>query len=118
MEFVAIDVDESRNTKLNVGKESQDVLDVYPGFYKRVGHHPPWIGYFFRRDNEFVGCGGFKGKPKDGKVEIAYGTFKEFEGQRVGTEICRLLVNLSRQTDPAVRVTARTVEKTTGPSAS
>jgi ribosomal-protein-alanine N-acetyltransferase len=91
---------------------------VYPGFYKRVGFPSTMDWLLFRRDKEFFGCGGFKGKPTDGKVEIAYGTFKQFEGQRVRTDICRFLVKLSRQTDPAIRVTARTSEKKTDPSAS
>ncbi|MGZ5135172.1 MAG: GNAT family N-acetyltransferase, partial [Flavitalea sp.] len=40
--------------------------------------------------------------------EIAYGTFKKYEGQGFGTEICRQLVSLSLQTDPSIRITART----------
>ena len=57
-----------------------------------------------------MGAAGYKGKPKDGKVEIAYGTFKKYEGQGIGTEICRQLVLRSLQTDPAVRITARTLQ--------
>jgi|SRR5687768_9548553 len=59
---------------------------------------------------KIVGAGGYKGKPKEGKVEIAYGTFKKCEGQGVGTEICRQLVLLSLQTDPGIRITARTLQ--------
>jgi len=59
---------------------------------------------------EIIGAGGYKGKPKDGKVEIAYGTFKKHEGQGIGTEICRQLVLLSLRTDPAIRITARTFQ--------
>jgi RimJ/RimL family protein N-acetyltransferase len=56
-----------------------------------------------------VGCGGYKGIPKEGRVEIAYGTFKSFERRGIATEICNLLVQLSLQTDPAVRIMARTL---------
>ena len=109
MQLLAIDKDEARNARFMVLEECREILKVYPDFYRRVGFNPPWIGYFAERGHELVGCGGFKGKPKDGKIEIAYGTFKDFEGQGVGTEICRQLVALSFQTDPNVRITARTL---------
>lgn len=44
-------------------------------------------------------------------VEIAYGTFEEFRRQGIGTAICKQLVDLSLQTNPLVRITARTFEK-------
>lgn len=109
MDLLAIDIDANRNTEFARYKACRAVLDVYPDYYRRVGFDPPWIGYFVRRGNELVGSGGFKGKPRDGRVEIAYGTFKGFERQGVGTEICRALVSLSLKTDPLVRVTARTL---------
>ena len=109
MILLAIEEDESKNAIFMDNEECREVLRVYPEFYKRMGYDPPWIGYFAERDNVLVGCGGFKGKPKDGKVEIAYGTFKKFEGQGVGTEICRQLVSLSRKADPDIRITARTL---------
>ena len=85
------------------------ILDVYPDYYKKVGFNKPWIGYFATIDNDIiVGAAGYKGKPKQGKVEIAYGTFKKYEGQGIGTEICRQLVRLAVQTDHLVRITART----------
>ena len=66
-----------------------------------MGFIKPWIGYFATMDgNEIIGCGGFKGKPVAGKVEIAYGTFKNYKGMGVATEICRQLVLLSLKTDP------------------
>ncbi len=109
MDLLVIDIDENKNTEFAKYKECRPVLDVYPDYYRRVGFNPPWVGYFIRRGNELVGSGGFKGKPREGKVEIAYGTFKKFEGQGVGTEICRELVSLSLNTDPFIRITARTL---------
>lgn len=50
-----------------------------------------------------------KGKPKEGKVEISYGTFKKYEGSGIGTRICRQLVLLALETDPSIRITARTL---------
>ncbi len=78
-------------------------------FYNRAGFVPPWIGYYARLNDEFVGSAGFKGKPKDKKVEIAYGTFRKYEGKGIGTEMCRQLVLLAIRTDPHIRITARTL---------
>jgi RimJ/RimL family protein N-acetyltransferase len=84
---------------------------VDPGFYQKVGYNNPWIGYFATIDgHEIIGAGGYKGKPREGKVEIAYGTFKKHEGQGIGTEICRQLVMLSLKTDPTIRIIARTFQ--------
>jgi RimJ/RimL family protein N-acetyltransferase len=78
-------------------------------FYKKVGFKSPWIGYFAQEQGRLVGSAGFKGAPKDGKVEIAYGTFPQFQQQGIGTEICRQLVLLALATDPSVRILARTL---------
>ena len=109
MKLHVIDIEEQNNAAFAKLRECRDILDVYPAYYKRVGFHPPWISYFFERDTDLVGCGGFKGAPKQGRVEIAYGTFKKYEGQGVGTEICRELVSLSLRTDPSIVITARTL---------
>jgi [ribosomal protein S5]-alanine N-acetyltransferase len=85
-------------------------LPMSVSFYQRVGYMPPWIGYFVEEGNQLVGAAGFKGPPKDGKVEIAYGTFEPFQSKGYGTKICRMLVDLSLKTDPSVIITARTFE--------
>ncbi|HUP13104.1 MAG TPA: GNAT family N-acetyltransferase [Niastella sp.] len=111
MLLLPIDIDETKNAPLRDNPECLDILNVYPGYYQKVGYTKPWIGYFATIDgNEMVGAGGFKGKPGNGKVEIAYGTFKKYEGRGIGTQICRQLVLLALQTDPAIRITARTFQ--------
>ena len=96
MKLIPIEVDEALNSEYRSNPECIDILDVYPGFYERVGFIKPWIGYFATGDDgEIIGCGGFKGRPLNGKVEIAYGTFKNYEGRGVATEICKQLVSLS-----------------------
>lgn len=85
-------------------KDIQFTLD----FYERVGFHPPWIGYYAQAENNLVGAAGFKGPPRDGQVEIAYGIFPAHQGRGMGIEICRQLVLLARQANPSVRITART----------
>jgi RimJ/RimL family protein N-acetyltransferase len=84
-------------------------LQMTIDFYKRIGFSPPWIGYYVKENDILVGCAAFKGKPVNGQVEIAYGTFEEFRNQGVGTKICFTLVCLSLRTDPTIRITARTL---------
>jgi RimJ/RimL family protein N-acetyltransferase len=110
MLLLPIDIDETKNVRFEKSAECIDVARVYPDYYKKVGFNKPWIGYFASiNGEEIVGAAGFKGKPKDGKVEIAYGTFKGHEGKGIGTEICRQLVLLALHADPDVRITARTL---------
>lgn len=78
-------------------------------FYKKVGFQIPWIGYYARVNNNLVGCVGFKGKPTEGKVEIAYGTFPQFRKMGIGTAMCKQLVQLSLKTDSSIRILARTL---------
>jgi len=111
MILLPINIDETKNRQFLDNPECLPVLNVYPDYYRKVGFNKPWISYFASMDGEeIVGAAGYKGRPKDGKVEISYGTFKKYEGQGIGTEICRQLVLLALQTDPNVRITARTFQ--------
>ncbi len=83
-------------------------------FFDRIGYAPPWIGYYAQAQGSLVGSAAFKGKPKAGRVEIAYGTFPHYQTRGIGTEICRQLVLLALETDPAVIVTARTLPENSG----
>ena len=111
MLLLPIDIDPANNKKFLDEPECLPILEVYPGYYQKVGFNKPWIGYFVSNDDkQLVGVGGYKGQPRGGKIEIAYGTFKKFEGKGIGTEICGQLVQLALQTDPKVRITARTLQ--------
>jgi len=115
MILLLIEPDVSLNNSFIEHPECAGILSVYPDYYNRVGFNKPWIGYFATVDGvKIVGCGGYKGQPQQGRVEIAYGTFKNFEGQGNGIEICRQLVLLSLQTDPSIKITARTLMETSG----
>lgn len=109
MELLSIYQTEAENAHLAANPDAwQGVLDCV-AHYKRVGFNLPWIGYVIRRDGEFVAGVGFVGKPVNNTVEVAYGTFSAFRQQGIATEGCRLLVQLARQTDPALRVIAHTL---------
>ena len=109
MELVAIKRTLKENDLFVNNPDCQESLYMSLDYYKKVGFKPPWIGYYVKREEQFVGVGAFKGRPVDGKVEIAYGTFERFRKKGIGTEICRMLVELSLKTDPSVVITARTL---------
>jgi RimJ/RimL family protein N-acetyltransferase len=90
--------------------ECQEALVPTIEYYRAIGYCPPWIGYFASEDNILVGSAGIKGRPKNNKIEIAYGTFPQHREKGIGTAICRELVLLALQTNPTVIVTARTFE--------
>ena len=111
IQLISIDVDPSKNIRFVPNPHCMEILKVYPEYYKKVGYNQPWIGYFVTEDGiEIIGACGYKGKPKDGKIEIAYGTFKKYEGKGIGSEMCLQLVLLSLKTNPSIRIMARTLE--------
>jgi ribosomal-protein-alanine N-acetyltransferase len=105
-----------RPIELNVDKSDevynsdncQMLLKTYDEYYLKIGYNLPWVGYFVVRDNTIVGSCGFTGEPNDGKVEIAYWTFEEFEGQGIASFSCKELVIISEQFDPNITITAKT----------
>jgi ribosomal-protein-alanine N-acetyltransferase len=109
MELIPIKETLEENPEFVNDPDCQETLYMTIDFYKKVGFNPPWIGYYVKRENQLVGMAAFKGKPRDQKVEIAYGTLLPFRQKGIGTRICQLLVNLSLKTDPSVKITARTL---------
>ncbi len=85
------------------------VYDLQVKFYDKVGYEEPWIGYFALLEDQIIGSCSFKGKPVEGKVEIAYFTFQRFEKQGLATQMCKQLIEFSRATDPSIILTARTL---------
>jgi RimJ/RimL family protein N-acetyltransferase len=88
---------------------AQETASSYPAYYEAIGFAKPWIGYLARRGGEWAGACGFKGAPKNGRVEIAYFTFPEFEGQGIATEMARALIAIATEAEPSVVITARTL---------
>ena len=108
MQFQPIHIDEDQTKEIYANDDCREIFKSYPSYYYKVGYNPPWIGYFVMRNNEVVGVGGFTGKPKDGRVEIAYGTFKKYEGQGIGYFSCRQLISIAKEADPKLIITAKT----------
>ena len=110
IKLLPIDEDEKLNKHFTHETECVKILKVYPEFYKKFGYNKPWIGYFVSNNiGQFIGSCGYKGAPKNGKIEIAYGTFKKFKRKGIGTEICRLMILLALKTNPKIKITARTL---------
>ena len=109
MELLPIHPTAAENAAFANHPDCQDSVAPTLDFYQRVGYEPPWIGYYARIDDNLVGAAGFKGPPRNGQVEIAYGTFPAYQHQGVGTQMCRELVQLALEADPTLRITARTL---------
>lgn len=103
-----ITLKEDKTHRIYASADCQQLLNMYDDFYPKIGFNIPWIGYFVMRENQVVGSCSFVGKPKDGKVEIAYWTFKEFEGQGIASFACKELIALAYQTDPNITIIAKT----------
>ena len=56
-----------------------------------------------------VGTCAFTNAPRQGSVEIAYFTFPEYEKRGFATAMAQALIDLARQTDPALEITAQTL---------
>ena len=108
MTFLPIHIDEDKTKELYANTYCQGIFKSYPDYYYKVGYNPPWIGYFVIRDGIVVGVGGFTGQPKDGKVEIAYGTFKKYENQGIASFTCRQLIAIAKTTDAEIIIWAKT----------
>jgi RimJ/RimL family protein N-acetyltransferase len=87
----------------------EEMLQMSVDFFQKVGYHPPWIGYYVELGDQLVGSCAYKGKPQNGKVEIAYGVNPAFQNQGIASAMCKQLVELALATDPTVLVTARTL---------
>jgi [ribosomal protein S5]-alanine N-acetyltransferase len=109
MELIPIKNSQEENIEFIKNPLFKDTIYVVLDFYQKVGFMPPWICYFAKQKNKFVGSAGFKGPPVNGSVEIAYGTFEKYRKKGIGTALCKTLVDLAQKTDPSIRITARTL---------
>lgn len=108
--LVAIDRDGSPMGFTGVLSEvAHEVFGATVSLYESVGFKEPWIGYLALDDSVPVGTCGFKSAPVDGRVEIAYFVFPEFEGKGIATGMATELVVIARQGEPLVVVAAQTL---------
>jgi ribosomal-protein-alanine N-acetyltransferase len=108
MELKAIQLNEDNTNEIYSSPDCQQLISSMNEFYLKIGFNTPWVGYFVFKNNQVVGTGSFVGQPKNGKVEIAYWTFKEFEGKGIASFSCKKLISISERTDPTIIITAKT----------
>ena len=108
MELRILKLKEDNTDKIFESTDFQTLLEMYENYYPKIGFNLPWVAYLVVRQNQVVGSCSFTGQPKDGKVEIAYWTFKEFEGLGIASFACKELVSISKKADPKVTITAKT----------
>ena len=106
--LLPIDRNEDKSKKIYSSEECQLILKIWDEYYPEIGYNFPWVGYFVMRDNQVVGGCGFTGPPMNNRVEVAYGTFKEFEGQGIATLACRKLIAIAKNEDINLIITAKT----------
>lgn len=89
-------------------EECRQLLEIYKDYYSKKGFQPPWVAYLILNDKNVMGTCSFTEKPINGAVEIAYWTFKPFEGKGVASFACESLIHIAEKADPNVLLTAKT----------
>jgi RimJ/RimL family protein N-acetyltransferase len=86
-----------------------EILPATVAMYRATGFVPPWIAYLAVSDGRTVGTCAFKSAPVNGRVEIAYFTFPQFEGRGIATAMARRLIAVARAERPGIVVAAQTL---------
>lgn len=108
MELRILHQNEDKTDPLFESADCQTLVQMYEDYYPKIGFNLPWVAYVVVRQNQIVGSCGFTGQANDGKVEIAYWTFKEFEKQGIASFACKELIKIAQNADQKVTVTAKT----------
>jgi len=108
MKLRVLEATENKTDRIFDSVECQQLLEIYKDYYPKIGFNIPWVAYLVIMQNQVVGSCSFTGQPKEGKVEIAYWTFQEFEGKGIGSFACKELVLIAQKTDPTIIITAKT----------
>jgi [ribosomal protein S5]-alanine N-acetyltransferase len=109
MNLIPIHRSPEENTKWMNDPYFSEIIMMCINFYNRIGYNPPWICYLVQDHQDCIGTAVYKGKPTDGKIEIAYGVNEAFRQKGYGTMICQKLTAMARKTDPTLIITARTL---------
>ena len=102
MRLVALQRDGSVAEPIGSTAQIASVTEMTLKMYDERGFVPPWVGYFALADGVVVGICAFPAVPNDGRVEIAYFTFPDFEGRGVATMMARELIAIAHAAGIAV----------------
>jgi len=108
MELKVIELLINKDEDIYSSEDCRQLIGIYDEYYKTIGFNMPWVGYFVFDNNVIVGSCSFTGKPVDGKVEIAYWTFKQYEGLGYASFACNELISIAQKFDPNIIITAKT----------
>lgn len=103
-----IETEEDETKAAYAAAECQLALSMWKEYYAKIGFHPPWCGYFIRRDDMIVGTCAFTGPPKDKRVELSYWTFGAYERQGIAGKACEKLIEIAKNAHPELVITAKT----------
>jgi len=108
--LVQIDVEARPAEPVEESPIAREVLTANAAYYSRTGFEPPWVAYLVvDEEGRCVGTCAFKGPPRDGRVEIAYFTFPQFEGAGFATQVVEALLKIARTKEPGLTVAAQTL---------
>ena len=96
----------------NLGELPQTIrenCEATAALYRKTGFTPPWIGYLALFNGTVVGGGAFVEPPKQNRVEIAYFTLAEYEGNGIASRTASTLVGLARKASPSIELFAKTL---------
>ncbi len=100
--LVALGRDGSVGEQVESTRHIASAIGMTVKMYVEGGFLPPWIGYIALADGVAVGACAFTSAPSNGRVEIAYSTFPDFEGRGVATAMARELIAIARAAGIAV----------------
>ena len=106
--LVQIDAEAHPSEPVEESPLAREVLVANASYYQHAGFKPPWIAYLVTDGDRCVGTCAFKGPPRDGRVEIAYFTFPQYEGEGFATQMVDALVKIAHTEEPEVTVAAQT----------
>ncbi len=110
MELIAI-LENSETAEIinDLPELAVEVIEITTNLYKKVEYVYPWVGYLVLEDDCCVGTCAFKSAPQNNRVEIAYFTFPENEGQGLATKMVKELINIALANSPEVKIFALTL---------
>lgn len=92
-----------------LSEKTAKIIRLTVKLYESVGFIEPWVCYLAIFETTLVGTCGFKSIPHDGRVEIAYFTFPEFENRGFASAMAAQLVTIAKRHQPSILVTAQTL---------
>lgn len=92
----------------------EEIVEGTRRMYSVTGYAAPWSGYLAAQEGVWVGTCAFKCPPQGNRVEIAYFTLPQFQGQGIGTSMAEQLIEIARQASTPPILFAQTMPESNG----